>query len=536
MGHWPATDSQGAALDCKADLLLFGGAAGSLKTATALVSLIQERDAPRMQSYFFRRTFPAMEGAMQQAHDLFPQLGGRSVDRVKGLTRTWEFPSGATFRFRQLANQQDLDDNYGKEMSAIAFDESTHWEEKYPRQILARNRSTDPDLKIRAIFTTNPGNRGHKWHMKLWMGGVCPHCEPHKAPKQGVLHWDGKWPSDGRPLEYKPQGGGSGKKLSIAYILGSIYDHSLLGEEYVARLFMQSPNTAKALLEGCWRVFEGQYFDCFSRTIGSVEDGTCVVRRPTVREQWWWTFWAAGDYGFSGSAAAAGLFCRTEPILPRWPNGRILLLDEYPSDEKGARRERVIPFTQNVYNKFFKKQDGEEQAKRILDYYMSPDSWNDRGDDHTLADQMDKVLEEHGLSVSRADNDRAGGASLMYSLIESGEFGVCDSCPNTIESLESRIVDPDEPVKVFKNVSDPLDDYFDMARYGLYSDHKAPRKPLDDRVKERLAAMYKDNPTAAMIQAQMIMQQEKQSGSSQVYTGNARRLANEIEKSRKGRF
>jgi hypothetical protein len=29
----------------------------------------------------------------------------------------------------------------------------------------------------------------------------------------------------------------------------------------VARLFMQNPTTAQALLAGCWRIFEGQFFD-----------------------------------------------------------------------------------------------------------------------------------------------------------------------------------------------------------------------------------------------------------------------------------
>jgi hypothetical protein len=113
------------------------------RKATALASLIQERQFSRMRSYFFRKTFPAMEEAMRQAHDLFPQTGARSVDRVKGLTRTWEWPSGAVFCFRQLENEADLDNNWGKEMSAVAFDESTHWEEEYPRTIITRNRSTD---------------------------------------------------------------------------------------------------------------------------------------------------------------------------------------------------------------------------------------------------------------------------------------------------------------------------------------------------------------------------------------------------------
>jgi hypothetical protein len=44
---WPATDQQGAALDCDADILLLGGSAGSLKTSTILADLIQERSFGR---------------------------------------------------------------------------------------------------------------------------------------------------------------------------------------------------------------------------------------------------------------------------------------------------------------------------------------------------------------------------------------------------------------------------------------------------------------------------------------------------------
>jgi hypothetical protein len=96
---WPATDQQGAALDCDADILLLGGSAGSLKTSTILADLIQEREYPRMNSYFFRKTYPELEDAMQQAMDLFPQTGARSRD--DGREYVW--PSGAHFRFRHLS-------------------------------------------------------------------------------------------------------------------------------------------------------------------------------------------------------------------------------------------------------------------------------------------------------------------------------------------------------------------------------------------------------------------------------------------------
>jgi hypothetical protein len=142
---WPATDQQGAALDCDADILLLGGSAGSLKTSTILADLIQERDYPRMNSYFFRKTYPELEDAMQQAMDLFPQTGARSRD--DGREYVW--PSGAHFRFRHLSHEKNLFENQGKAMTAISVDESTHLPLDWIRYIFTRNRSTDPDIKTR---------------------------------------------------------------------------------------------------------------------------------------------------------------------------------------------------------------------------------------------------------------------------------------------------------------------------------------------------------------------------------------------------
>lgn len=55
----PASAAQSQALDSQADILMLGGAAGSLKTSTMLVDLIAERAFPRVRSYFFRRTYAA---------------------------------------------------------------------------------------------------------------------------------------------------------------------------------------------------------------------------------------------------------------------------------------------------------------------------------------------------------------------------------------------------------------------------------------------------------------------------------------------
>lgn len=510
---WPATDEQGSALDCAADILLLGGSAGSLKTSSILVDLIQERDYPRTNSYFFRKTFPELEDAMSQAYQLFPQTGATARDNG----REWRWPSGAHFRFRHISHEKNLYENQGKAMSAIGIDESTHIPMEWIRYLLTRNRSTDPNLKTRMRLGTNPGNLSSKDHQKMFFNGVCPHCEPDKAPPQGVLRWEAKW-HDGVPLKDKE----SGIDHSIAYILSSVRDHTLLGPAYEAKLKMQKPATAKALLAGCWRLFEGLYFDIWTYE-------RMVEKVQKIPMEWYQTSWIGADYGYSGSMAAAHLFTRAT-------DGMIYCIAEHPTGDLAYRqRENVRTFAHKVYDEFAKKQPGQERARNIEEMYLGPDSWNDRGDEHTLAGQMNDELDPHGLEFIKANNDRAGGAQLMYSMLENGELKVADSCRNTIEMLESRIHDAKEPVKVQKVISDPLDDVFDSFRYGIYSYMEANSKPKEMRVKDRMEKLIKSAEssdadrdmavtTAALLHKKALKEEEDAEDEKQVYMGgNIRR-------------
>lgn len=523
-GWDPVTTAQKNALDSKADILMLGGSAGSLKTSTILVDLIQERQFPNMRSYFFRRMYSELEGgggAIDQARELFPNVGGVYNEGK----HTWKFPSGAEFYFRHCQFEKNVYSYQGHAMTAIGIDESTHWPMKFIRYLITRNRSTDPGLKIRVRLGTNPGNIGHKEHMKLFMGGVCAHCEPAKAPKQGTLRTDARWPDDGTPMLNSEE---SGHPLTVSYILSNVREHTMLGSEYILRLMMQNPATAKALLAGCWRQFEGQYFDIWDYK-------RMTVPIQLIPVEWWWPHWISGDYGYSGSAAAAHMFTRS-------PGGTIYVLQEYPSgDIEGARRQTVRVYAQGVYDAFVKRDMGQEQARRIEAMYLGPDSWNDRGDEHTLAGQMNDVLEPHGLEFDKADNDRAGGAQLLYTGLQYDELKVAQTCTNTIEAIESRIHDEEEPMKVKKVKEDPLDDYYDSLRYGYYTYLEAETKPESERVKERMRKIVERAQsegdsmglTSAILQHAKITKEEEAADSEdQTYVGGSlrRRLQQKQQK------
>jgi len=376
------------------------------------------------------------------------------------------------------------------------------------RYLLTRLRSTDPSLFLRCRLGTNPGGEFAEWQMKMFLGGVCPHCEPPKL-FPGKIYHDTKWPSDERSLE----------GMTTQFIFSKVTDHNLLGEKYVRNVRMQHAATAEALLAGCWRAFEGQYYTIWHRP-------TMVVPRQTIRDKWYWESWVGADYGFAGSKAVAYLFVRDPKTR------RIYIIDEHVGEHEAVR-----DFARSVYEKFAKKRDDQEQPRKLRIMYLSPDAWNDRGDQHTLAGQMNDVLQPHGLVFVKAKNDRAGGAMLTYELLRDGTVLIADNCTLLPPAIESAVHDPKQPEAILNVPNNPHSDARDAFRYGTYSHHREALEPLDVRVAERVQEEWKHDPTSAMFHAQQIRDEEKAKEGPKVSSyggGNARRRIQQWERSRKG--
>ena len=68
----PKTRAQWAALQSEADILLFGGAAGSLKSATMLMDAVQEFRNPNFMAVIFRESYPNLQDLIKKAWHLYP--------------------------------------------------------------------------------------------------------------------------------------------------------------------------------------------------------------------------------------------------------------------------------------------------------------------------------------------------------------------------------------------------------------------------------------------------------------------------------
>jgi hypothetical protein len=551
----PKTKAQASALNSRAEILLFGGAAGSLKTETLLIDAVREADNPNLNAIIFRESYPQLADIIRKSRRL---LTGRPFwGKYNAGEHVWTFPRnlseirtaarnndelytrnlpllqipepiydrGATLKLGYLRNDDDCGDHDGQEYSFVGFDESTHHTEYQIRYLLSRLRSTDPTLFCRMRLATNPGNIGHSWHMQVFIGDECPHCKPssERIKKPFTIYDDAVF-IDGTRVNHLTE-----------FIPGRVTDHLLFAdptnlaagnEPYIRKLELQKPALAKALKEGCWAQFQGQYFTCWDETRGqdlpedySGPDFRMVVPFAEAPVEWWYPHFTGTDWGV-GSSQAASYLCARTPADAYFPNGRIYVLkefcrpdsdiDEYPVE---FLRRFVIP-------------DLDGERRKIVASYLGPDSWNNWGDGHTIAGQFQERVEEYGITLTKASTDREGGWQLVYGLLKSGELVICgDTCPELVKAIPTRLHDPRKPGDIRKTPGDHADDVVDAFRYAIYSFVTASdiRKPAQIRIAEATRNL---DPTSAYLQYRRIisdaLRDEEEEPS--MYSRNASRL------------
>lgn len=542
------------ALNSEADLLCYGGAAGGGKTEYLLVDAAAEFRNTNLRAILFRESFPQLRDIIRKAYRIYkkyPYFGKynktdhvwsfptnasevadpRNIERVAAWQDGKQFTADgqralaplyidghcASVAFAFIDNDDRTEDHQGQEYSWVGFDESTHHTEYQIQYLLTRLRSTDPTLKLRMRLATNPGGDGHVFHMKVFIGEVCPHCYPlsPRARKPFKIYKDARW-SDGTPLSQVIDG------VEITYttqfIPAKLSDHSLFGAgnvKYKAQLRMQRPTTAKALEEGCWAQFEGQYFTCWEENRGVMFDESSqafIIPKPDMRMmvpwedvppiEYWWPHFTGTDYGFTISSCAAYLCVRT-PKDEWFPSGRVYVVDEYC--EPGRLAEDVAD---DLLRKWFLMEDKgvwvvPDRPRAIQAWFLSPDADNEtgvkdgQGISITRMAQMNAKMRPYGMGFVKAANEREGGWQHIFRMLRSGELVIVgDRCPKLVEAIPSRIRDEKKFDDIKKMPGDPLDDCVDAIRYATYSWFKLGAKPLELELAERTKGL---DPTNAMI-------------------------------------
>ena len=455
----PATAAQEGRARSEADILLFGGSAGSLKTETMFMDAVQEYQNPNLRAIIFRSSFVEMTDIIDKTRRLYAPLGGVFVGSPKW---TWSFPSGATIRFAYMKTDDDVWKYLGPRYSFIGFDESTLHTEKQMRNILGRFSSTDPDLRLRMRLTSNPGNVGAAWHQTLFLRGHCPVHNPRDAAQPGQLYRDRCWPSDGEAIPF-----------SVAFIPGKLSDHNLLDANYSKRLHMMSGGAAAAMEQGCWCTLEGAYFPFMHAGM--------VRPLADAGVEWWHNHFLSIDYGYGKSSSSVGLYVRgpaevrpehDHPRRPRALPQRTAGVSPTAASARSAswwcRTSPPMSWPRWWWMHLLKPHENGER-RRIVAAYLDPANFKEIGDGHTIADQINEVLEPWEIICERASNDRLGGWQLLYRMLRTGEFEITDVCPRSFEALRTRMHDEPGRATSARYAGDPLDDVADETRYALYT-------------------------------------------------------------------
>jgi hypothetical protein len=190
----PFPGPQSAALDCPADELFYGGAAGGGKSDLLLGCAILRH----WRSAIFRREYAELKGIRERAEELFDDIG-----KFNGQTEIWRMLRGkyAGKRIEFGACQYEGDERkfQGRAHDFKGFDEITQFTESQYRFLITWNRSVHRGQRVRTVVTGNPPVSAEgRWVISYW----APWLDPgHPRPaQQGELRWFVTGP-DGKDLE-----------------------------------------------------------------------------------------------------------------------------------------------------------------------------------------------------------------------------------------------------------------------------------------------------------------------------------------------
>ena len=458
---YPKSQAQQNATDSLAQMLLFGGSAGSLKTNFLINDAVRERDNKNMTSLFLRESYPQLQkNVLPTMREYYTQMGAYFVEGVK---RVWTFPSGARVQVGVIAREADITNFQGNPFSALYVDESGNHPEKHIRDILPWLRSTDASLFKRVRLGSNPGGEGAAWQLSVFLRNHCPVHAPKKSVEPGTIYKGSKWHSDGKPIP-----------LTVSFIPGKITDHNMLGDDYAEMLKMQSGERAAQLLDGCWCRLEGAYFS-FLRP-------EYVMPYRLVGDEWWWTHFISIDYGYGSSSAAAGLYAVNEA-------GRIYKIGEIIEKKMGsvdfAKKIRA-EWIQPTENSPYPNTNG--QRMRIVCCFMDPANDSHTGNGRSNMELMEEVFAQDDISVVPASKGRVANAQRVLDGLQNAGLVITDLCPETYKSLTTRM-HSEKTSDVKKIHGDPLDDIYDETSYAYNTWISESAKPKGVAQEEKIQGM-----------------------------------------------
>jgi len=495
---WPINAAQQAAINSKAELLLFGGQSGGGKTQFLAADAMQECKNPRLRALLIRTTLEEQQELEDIQQRMYEPKGARWKDN------RWRFPSGATIRPGYLAHDKDLRRYQGNPYSWLGIDESGQHPEHRIRFMLGWLAAPlGAGLRVRARFASNPGDIGHGWQMKVFLRNRCPVHYPapleDDRPSETSVVPDRRYNSacwtDDSPVH-----------KTTTFIPARLVDNPLYGREKLESLLSQSKAIQQQLLYGCWCNAAGLYFDFLRPDM--------VVPYATIGDSWWWQHFISIDYGYGNSTAAAGMYAIS-------PNGVV-----FKTRERIERKMSAVDFAKGICKDGFGPVDFPYQGPQanwlmklhprdpdrprtsfcVMDEAMD----QHRGTGKSVFGVMSEVFSENGIGSIKAAHDPAGNAQVLYNGLANKLCVLTrDSAdlPLTYRAISSRIVDERKAVKKIHGAWE--DDSYDETSYAYNTWRQSSEKPARTELQEAIQQMRREGYDETTI-ARIAWQKERQ--------------------------
>lgn len=389
--NFQLTPKQRLFIETPAFETLYGGAAGGGKSYVQVIdALLFALKYQGSKQLCLRESFPELRRSLiLNSMLIYP----REIAKYNQSAHIWQFRNGSTIEFGYLASDSDVGQYMSAEYDVIRFDEATHFSEFLYTYMVSRIRGANPFPK-QVKSSTNPGSVGHAFFKDRFVDAGC---------EMRVKEFEG------------------GSRIFIpAKVQENVF---LMAEDpdYVRRMKNLPEDIQRALLDGDWDVFSGQYFNEFRRDVHVCEPFQIPAH---------WRRYRSMDYGL-------------DMLAVYW-----IAVDE--QDNAFVYREVYEPnlIIQDAARRILAASPENEE---IFQSFAPKDLWNRRQETgRSVAD----IFAENGIYLSPTSNRReTGWLEIKQRLkLQPNEFGKMrpkmtffSTCTNIIRTLPSLQHDKTHP-------------------------------------------------------------------------------------------
>jgi predicted phage terminase large subunit-like protein len=295
----PFPGKQTKFLECEADIVIYGGAAGGGKSVGLLLDAAKYAHITGYAATIFRRTLVQVKqqgGIWEQSGILFSATGAKSNSSL----HRWIWESNSSVGFAGLEAEDSKYNYQGASLAYLGFDEGTHFSKGQFVYMITRARTTC-GVKARVRMTVNPDP--DSWvadFISWWINQDTGYAIPERdGVIRWVVHYQDQWywfDTRNQAVRFlETQNVKDAEKLpkSATFILSMLEDNPVLdATDYRANLMLSGSVEAERLLKGNWKIRPAAGL-VFPRDKIRIVD---IAPSPRVRTTRFWDFGGTSDY------------------------------------------------------------------------------------------------------------------------------------------------------------------------------------------------------------------------------------------------